>query len=45
MNYPSAIDLATFTVHGHGYIAVANNQFCEVYKMDEFAKSDILFDK
>ncbi|XP_035225568.1 uncharacterized protein LOC118198080 isoform X2 [Stegodyphus dumicola] len=43
--YPSAIDLVTFTVHGHGYVAVTNYTTCEIFKLDRFVKSHMLFDR
>lgn len=44
VQYPEAVDLVTFTVLGHGYIAVANPRQCDVYKLDKHAQSNRLFD-
>ncbi|GFU28092.1 uncharacterized protein TNCV_3154031 [Trichonephila clavipes] len=45
VQYPEAVDLVTFTVLGHGYIAVANSTSCNVYKFDKHAHSHLSFDR
>ncbi|GFU45072.1 uncharacterized protein NPIL_25371 [Nephila pilipes] len=45
VQYPEAVDLVTFTVLGHGYIAVANSTTCDIYKLDKLAQSNRWFDR
>ncbi|GFR31751.1 uncharacterized protein TNCT_78751 [Trichonephila clavata] len=45
VQYPEAVDLVTFTVLGHGYIAVANRTSCDIYRFDKYAHSYLLFDR
>ncbi|KAF8787177.1 hypothetical protein HNY73_008801 [Argiope bruennichi] len=45
VHYPSAVDLVTFTVHGNGYLAVASDTSCEIFKLDKNAQNSRQFDR
>ncbi|XP_054710420.1 uncharacterized protein LOC129220104 [Uloborus diversus] len=45
VHFPYAMDLETFLIHGSGYVAVCSHNVVEVYKMDQFAQTHLLFDR
>ncbi|GIX91800.1 hypothetical protein CDAR_5232 [Caerostris darwini] len=45
VHYPEAVDLVTFTIHGHGYLAATSDTMCDIFKLDKYAQNYRHFDR